>query len=46
MNRDDVLRQLADSKPALAARFGVVGLALFGSTARDAGGSTAASLRA
>ena len=36
MNRDDALKQLADSKPVLAARFGVVRLALFGSTVRDA----------
>lgn len=36
MNREDCLRQLADSKPVLAARLGVVRLALFGSTARDA----------
>lgn len=35
MKRDDVLVLLAKSKPALAARYGVVDLALFGSTARD-----------
>ena len=34
MNRDQVLTLLADSKPALAARYGVIRLALFGSTAR------------
>lgn len=36
MNRADVLEQLARSKPALVARYGVKGLALFGSMARDA----------
>ena len=36
MNREDALRQLAESKPVLAARFGVTRLALFGSTVRDA----------
>lgn len=34
MNRDQVLTLLAESKPALAARYGVIRLALFGSTAR------------
>jgi len=34
MNRAEVLEQLARSKPALVARYGVTGLALFGSTAR------------
>jgi uncharacterized protein len=34
MNRADILEQLANSKPILGARFGVVELALFGSTAR------------
>ena len=36
MNRADVLDQLARSKPTLVARYGVDGLALFGSTVRDA----------
>ncbi len=36
MNRNDALKQLADSKPLLAARFGIARLALFGSTVRDA----------
>ncbi|MCA0242274.1 MAG: nucleotidyltransferase family protein [Proteobacteria bacterium] len=36
MKRAEVLAQLAASKPTLAARYGVVRLALFGSTARDA----------
>jgi uncharacterized protein len=36
MNRSEVLAALADSKPVLAARFGVTSLALFGSTVRDA----------
>ena len=35
MNRTLVLEQLAQSKPTLVARFGVVDIALFGSTARD-----------
>jgi predicted nucleotidyltransferase len=34
MNRAQVLDQLAQAKPVLAARYGVAGLALFGSTAR------------
>ncbi len=34
MKRDDVVKHLTDSKPVLAARFGVERLALFGSTAR------------
>lgn len=38
MNRTQVLQLLAESKPTLAARFGLVSLALFGSTARDAAG--------
>lgn len=38
MNRSTVLRLLAQNKPALAARFGVLRLALFGSTVRDAAG--------
>jgi predicted nucleotidyltransferase len=36
MNRSRALELLTQSKPILAARFGVTGLALFGSTARDA----------
>jgi uncharacterized protein len=36
MNRLQALEYLARSKPALAARYGVTGLALFGSMARDA----------
>jgi len=36
MKRAQVLEQLARSKPTLMARFGVVDLALFGSTVRDA----------
>ena len=35
MTRDDVLDLLRTHKPALAERFGVTGLALFGSFARD-----------
>ena len=35
MQRADTLALLSLSKPILAARFGVTGLALFGSTARD-----------
>ena len=35
MSRAQVLRQLAQSKPTLATRFGVTDLALFGSMARD-----------
>ncbi len=35
MNRRRVLELLSRSKPELRARFGVVRLALFGSTARD-----------
>jgi len=35
MNRVQVLALLAQSKPTLAARFGVTDIALFGSTARD-----------
>lgn len=38
MNRSNVLHLLAQNKPALAARFGVLRLALFGSTVRDAAG--------
>ena len=38
MNRSQVLNLLSQNKPALADRFGLVGLALFGSTARDAAG--------
>jgi predicted nucleotidyltransferase len=36
VNRSKVLYLLAQNKPALAARFGVLRLALFGSTVRDA----------
>jgi predicted nucleotidyltransferase len=36
MNRTRALELLAQSKPALAARYGVTDLALFGSTVRDA----------
>ena len=36
MNRDEVLDQLARSKPTLVARYGVDRLALFGSTVRGA----------
>jgi predicted nucleotidyltransferase len=35
VNRADTLKILAEHKPALAQRYGVVDLALFGSTARD-----------
>lgn len=35
MNRAQVLEALASVKPELAARYGVIRLALFGSTARD-----------
>lgn len=34
MNRADVLESLARHKPFLAARYGVAGIALFGSTVR------------
>ena len=37
MNRARALELLKQSKPMLAARYGVTLLALFGSTARDAG---------
>ncbi len=36
MNRSRALELLAHSKPTLAERYGVMQLALFGSTARDA----------
>ena len=36
MNRTRALELLAQSKPVLAARYGVMDLALFGSTVRDA----------
>ncbi len=39
MTRSQALKLLAESKPILAERYGVVGIALFGSTARDAAGS-------
>ena len=35
MNREQILQALAQCKPILASRFGVKGIALFGSTARD-----------
>ena len=35
MRRDETLALLREHKPVLAERFGVVDLALFGSTARD-----------
>jgi len=38
VNRAHVLDLLARHKPALAERFGLVSVALFGSTARDAAG--------
>ncbi len=38
MNRADVLQQLASSKAELARRYGVTGLALFGSVVRGAAG--------
>jgi predicted nucleotidyltransferase len=40
MHRERVLELLRRSKPELQARFGVTGLALFGSTARDTATST------
>jgi predicted nucleotidyltransferase len=36
MNRAKAVAMLTQSKPVLAARYGVTSLALFGSTARDA----------
>lgn len=36
MNRSSAIQLLAQSKPVLAARYGVTSLALFGSTVRDA----------
>jgi predicted nucleotidyltransferase len=36
MNREQVLQQLATGKAELARRYGVTGLALFGSVVRDA----------
>jgi len=36
MNRAQVLQQLAQCKPTLVVRYGVIDLALFGSTVRDA----------
>ena len=39
MNRQRVLELLRRSKPELKARFGVTGLALFGSTARNTASS-------
>ncbi|MYD65240.1 MAG: nucleotidyltransferase family protein [Chloroflexi bacterium] len=38
MSRDEALAILREHKPVLAERFGVVELALFGSTARDEAG--------
>jgi predicted nucleotidyltransferase len=35
MRKDEVLKLLAQHKPELARRFGITGLALFGSTVRD-----------
>ena len=35
MNRSQAIEMLTQSKSVLAARYGVTGLALFGSTARD-----------
>lgn len=35
MNREQAMKLLAQSKPTLAARYGVTRLALFGSTARN-----------
>ena len=40
MNRDQVLTLLAESKSTLAARYGVIRLALFGSTARGTASSS------
>jgi len=39
MNRSQAIELLTQSKPVLAARYGVTRLALFGSTARDAASS-------
>jgi predicted nucleotidyltransferase len=39
VNRSEVLQLLAKNNAALGDRFGLVSLALFGSTARDAAGS-------
>ena len=39
MNRQKTLEMLRSSKPELQARFGVTGLALFGSAARDVAGA-------
>jgi len=38
VNRSQILQLLAQNKATLADRFGLVALALFGSTARDAAG--------
>ena len=35
MRKDEVLKLLAEHKPELIRRFGITGLALFGSTVRD-----------
>lgn len=39
MKRSQTLKLLTESKPILAERYGVVRIALFGSTARDTAGS-------
>ena len=39
MNREQVMEMLKEHKPTLRQRFGVVGLALFGSVARDEAGT-------
>ena len=39
MDRSTALQLMTEHKPALAERFGVVRLALFGSTARDTAGA-------
>lgn len=38
MERNDILRLLREHKPTLSERFGVIRLALFGSTARGSAG--------
>lgn len=40
MKRSNAIDLLARSKPVLSERYGVTGLALFGSTARDSAGTT------
>ena len=44
MNRTQAIQLLTDSKPLLASRYGVIELALFGSTARNAARDTSAIL--